>query len=113
MGNLICDPISYFLSLAIADRVFGNERITSLEDLMRIQVPPQKNMLSIPWAAKWRTRPVFRDIDENGQMSDTKPYSYSKLYTQIRRISKVLGFEEILQFYDLRRAGGKKLTGKY
>ncbi|KAI9785532.1 MAG: hypothetical protein M1839_009273 [Geoglossum umbratile] len=43
-------------------------------------------------------------------MSETKPLQYPKHRHHFIRLGRVCGFEKVLQFYDRRRASGKKIT---
>lgn len=114
LGNLVCDPISYVAGLAFADNAFENN-IKRYEDLYTLTVPSHMNKLRIPWKMEWRDRPLFRDTERDMyglRISDTAELPYYKLRNQIVRLGITLGLEHLLQWYDLRRAGGKKLTGK-
>jgi hypothetical protein len=112
LENLVCDPIQYFLSLALADKAFEND-ITSFEQLCGLGVPPEMDCLRVPWAKEWLGRPVFRDTEGRTfekRISETKPLGYAKNNILLKTLGRVAGFEEIVTWYDLRRGGGKRLT---
>jgi hypothetical protein len=61
-------------------------------------------------------RPVFRDVEHtaNGtRVSKTKALDYSKHRHHLIRLGRTSGFEKKLEFYDLRRASGKRLKGRF
>lgn len=103
------------LALALADNAFKN-KFTSLKDIYNLTVPPDTDRICLQWEDEWAERPVFRDVEQtaNGiRMSRTKALSYSKHRHHLIRLGRTCGFEKKLEFYDLRRASGKMLNGKF
>lgn len=72
--------------------------------------------IRLHWDDEWSQRPVFRDVEHtaNGtRVSKTKVLDYSKHRHHLIRLGRTCGFEKRLEFYDVRRASGKRLNGKF
>jgi hypothetical protein len=103
------------LSLALADGAFKNKFI-SLRDIYDLIVPPDTDRIRLQWDEEWAERPVFRDVEHtpNGiRISMTKALNYMKHRHHLIRLGRTCGFEKRLEFYDLRRASGKRLNGTF
>ncbi|KAE8442194.1 hypothetical protein EG329_003782 [Mollisiaceae sp. DMI_Dod_QoI] len=113
LGNLVCDPVPYFTAMACADDAFGPEEITCLEDLYRLKVPLQGSHLEIPWKEEWAERYVFRDTQatlHGYRISYERPLGYQKCRSMLVKLGVSCGFKDVIQFYDLRRAGENVTT---
>jgi hypothetical protein len=102
------------LALALADNAFKN-KFTSLKDIYSLVVPPDTDRIRLQWDDEWAERPVFRDVEHtaNGiRISKTKALQYIKHRHHLVRLGRTCGYEKRLEFYDLRRASGKRLNGK-
>jgi hypothetical protein len=111
--DLACCAVTFILALALADNPFEN-KFTSLKGIYNLIVPPDTDRIRLQWDDKWAERPVFRDVEHtaNGvRLSKTKSLQYSKHRQHFIRLGRTCGFEKRLEFYDLRRASGKKLNG--
>ena len=103
------------LALALADNAFES-KFNSLEDIYTLIVPPDTDRIRLQWDNKWAERPVFRDVEStaNGiRISKTKCLQYSKHRHYLIRLGRTCGYEKRLEFYDLRRASGKRLNGRF
>ncbi len=103
------------LALALADGAFKN-KLTSLRDVYSLVVPPDTDRIRLQWDEDWAQRPVFRDVEHtaNGiRVSKTKALDYSKHRHHLIRLGRTSGFKKKLEFYDLRRASGKRLKGRF
>ena len=103
------------LSLALADKAFKSN-LFSLRDIYNLIVPPETDRIRLQWDDEWAERPVFRDVENtaNGvRVSKTQALNYSKHRHHLIRLGRTCGFEKRLEFYDLRRASGKRLNGKF
>jgi hypothetical protein len=103
------------LTLACADRAFKN-KLTSLRDVYSLVVPPDTDRIRLQWHEDWAQRPVFRDVERTlygTRVSKTKALDYSKHRHHLIRLGRTSGFEKKLEFYDLRRASGKRLKGRF
>ena len=112
--TLLHDPILYMKSLAFADSAFEAE-FRSLEDIYRLIVPQKNNRIILPWKAEWRDRYVFRDTQGaggNAIVTLDKAFQYKRARDYLIRHGGALGFEKQLEWYDLRRASGKKLNSR-
>jgi hypothetical protein len=101
--------------LALADGAFEN-KLTSLSDVYSLVVPPDTDRIRLQWDEDWAQRPVFRDVEHtaNGiRVSKSKALDYSKHRHHLIRLGRTSGFEKKLEFYDLRRASGKRLKGRF
>ena len=101
--------------MALADGAFKN-KLTSLRDVYSLVVPPDTDRIRLQWDEDWAQRPVFRDVEHtaNGiRVSLTKALDYSKHRHHLIRLGRTSGFEKKLEFYDLRRASGKRLKGRF
>jgi hypothetical protein len=61
-------------------------------------------------------RSIFRDIEKTvsgSKVSDTKALPYSKCRDHFVWLGRVAGFEQLLELYQLRRASGRKMNGKF
>jgi hypothetical protein len=103
------------LPLAFHDNAFEAD-LSSPEQIYQLVIPARKDKLEIRWKKEWRDRPFVRDIEYNPdggvRLSDTKPLDYQKLRKDFRSIGRELGMRKLPEWYDLRRAGGKMITGK-
>ncbi|MAD88046.1 MAG: hypothetical protein CL912_34240 [Deltaproteobacteria bacterium] len=113
--DLACCGVTFILALALADGAFKN-KLTSLRDVYSLVVPPDTDRIRLQWDEDWAQRPVFRDVEHtaNGiRVSLTKALDYSKHRHHLIRLGRTSGFEKKLEFYDLRRASGKRLKGRF
>ena len=103
------------MPLAFADGAFESD-LSSPEQIYQLVIPARKDKLEIHWKREWRDRPFVRGIertpDGGVRLSDTKPLDYQKLRKDFRSIGRELGMKKLPEWYDLRRAGGKLITGK-
>ncbi|PVH70401.1 hypothetical protein DL98DRAFT_136727 [Cadophora sp. DSE1049] len=109
--DLACCGVTFMLALALADGAFKN-KLTSLRDVYSLVVPPDTDRIRLQWDEDWAQRPVFRDVEHtaNGvRVSRTKALDYQKHRHHLIRLGRTSGFEKKLEFYDLRRASGKRL----
>jgi hypothetical protein len=61
-------------------------------------------------------QPIFRNVVETMDgvyVSDKEALGYTKGRDIFVRIGRVAGFEDTLEFYDLRRASGRKINSKF
>ncbi|KAG0645145.1 hypothetical protein D0Z07_9226 [Hyphodiscus hymeniophilus] len=110
--NLICCPILFTVSLALADDAFEN-KFTSLAQIYNLIVPSNTDRIRLKWDAKWAQRPVFRDVESTAdaiRISQTKALQYAKHRYHFVRLGRSCGYRKRLEFYDLRRASGKRLN---
>ena len=102
--------------MARADDAFEAD-ISTPEQIYSLVIPPRKNRLRINWKQKWKDRPIVRDIerapDGSVRISDTKPLDLQKYRKQFKHLGRLCGDEKLPEPYDLRRAGGKSVTGMY
>jgi hypothetical protein len=112
--DLACCGVTFMLALALVDGAFKNE-LTSLRDLYNLVVPRDTDRIRLQWNENWAQAPVFRDIEHttNGlRVSRIKALDYAKHRHHLIRLGRTSGFEKKLEFYDLRRASGKRLKGR-
>ncbi|KAI5917140.1 hypothetical protein F4810DRAFT_705126 [Camillea tinctor] len=110
--TLLHDPVLYMESLAFADGAFSTE-FHGLKDIYRLVIPRQNNRMVLPWKPEWQERYVFRDtqnLDGSILVNLDKAFQYGKARKYLIRLGRALGFEKQLEWYDLRRASGKKLN---
>ncbi|TGO07583.1 hypothetical protein BTUL_0262g00010 [Botrytis tulipae] len=110
--DLACCGVTFILALALADNAFES-KFNSLRDIYSLVVPPDTDRICLQWDSKWTGRPVFRDVEStpNGiRISNTKCLEYSKHRHHLIRLGRTCGYEKRLEFYDLRRASGKRLN---
>ena len=102
------------LALALVDGAFRNE-LTSLRDIYNLVVPADTDRIRLQWNEDWAQAPVFRDIEHTTsgiRVSRVKALDYAKHRHHLIRLGRTSGFEKKLEFYDLRRASGKRLKGR-
>ncbi|KAG9240227.1 hypothetical protein BJ878DRAFT_449867 [Calycina marina] len=109
--DLACCGVTFMLALALADGAFKN-KLTSLSDVYSLVVPSDTDRIRLQWDEDWAQGPVFRDVEHTAnviRVSKTKALDYSKHRHHLIRLGRTSGFEKKLEFYDLRRASGKRL----
>ena len=112
--NLSCSVVLFMLALAFADNAFKN-KFQGPQDIYNLVVPPHEDRIRLRWDEKWVSRPVFRDVEQSAgrkRISNTESLQYNKHRQHFVRLGRTCGFEKNLEWYDLRRGSGKKLTGK-
>ena len=112
--NLSCSVVLFILALAFADNAFKN-KFQGAQDIYNLVVPPNEDRIRLRWDEKWVSRPVFRDVEQSAgrkRISNTESLQYNKHRQHFVRLGRTCGFEKNLEWYDLRRGSGKKLTGK-
>ena len=113
--DLACCIVTFMLNLELADRAF-KDKLISLRDVYSLVVPPDTDRIRLQWHEDWTQRPVFRDVERTIRgirVSKTKALDYSKHRHHLIRLGRANGFEKNLEFYDLRRALGKRLKGRF
>jgi hypothetical protein len=102
------------MALALADNAFEN-KFTSLEQIYNLVVPSTTDRIRLKWNSEWAQRPIFRDVENTPagvRISKTKALQYPKHRHHFIRLGRTCGFRKRLEFYDLRRASGKRLNSK-
>jgi hypothetical protein len=105
----------YLLPMAFADNAFEAE-LSSPEQIYNLVIPPEKDRIHIRWKKIWRDRPITRDIERTPdgiRISETEPFDYDQYRKAYRKLGWECGFEKYPELYDLRRAGGKLITGEH
>jgi hypothetical protein len=100
--------------MAFADNAF-HAGFSCPEQIYNLVIPPERDRINIRWKKIWEDRPITRDIErtpEGIRISDTKPFDYDKYRTGFRNLGRECGLENYPELYDLRRAGGKLITGE-
>ena len=113
-ADLVICPIIPFLALAFTDDAF-EANITTPTEIYDLVIPARKTRMHLKWKTEWAERPIFRDVEATPtgvRISENKHLQYSKHRYHFIHLGCACGFEKVLQFYDLRRASGKKITGK-
>lgn len=111
-NNLLRDPILYMESLAFADGAFEAD-LDSPEKLYNLIVPAGQPSMIVPWKEEWHDRPVLRDVQGRGKnvsIALDRALSCGKARKFLIRLGRALGYEKMLEWYDLRRGSGKKLN---
>ena len=104
--------VSYIISLAIADNAF-RYHLTSVEEVFNYTIPAHKECLKLQFRKEIENRPIFRNAEKRcrgGQISETKALPYQKCRDHFVWLGRLAGFEQSLEFYQLRRASGRKLN---
>jgi len=102
-------------ALTLADNAFKN-KLTSLKYIYGLIVPPDTDRIRLQWDDEWAKRPVFCDAEYTAnrvRMSKTKALQYTKHRHYLVHLGRTCGFEKRLELYDLWRASGKRLNGKF
>ncbi|XP_044721800.1 uncharacterized protein HRG_04715 [Hirsutella rhossiliensis] len=73
------------------------------EQIYTLCVPPGQSTMFVPWKRRWRERPIFRDIQGRGK-------NYGKAQKLLVRLGRALGYEKLLEWYDLRWGSGMRLN---
>jgi hypothetical protein len=114
-ADLSLCPLILFLPMAFADNAFESD-LSSSEQIYKLVIPARKDKIELRWKKEWRDRPIVRDTERtpNGvRLSDTKPLPYQKRRKNFQSLGRGCGFVKPPEFYDLRRAGGKLITGTF
>jgi hypothetical protein len=113
-ADLVICPIIPFLALAFADDAF-EANVTTPKEIYDLVIPVRKPRMHLKWKTKWAEHPIFHNVKVTSTgvwLSETRSLQYPKHRHHFVRLGRACGFEKVLQFYDLRRASGKKITGK-
>jgi hypothetical protein len=102
--------VSHILSLAIDDKAFRRD-FRSVKEIFDLEIPAHKEMLKVKFKSEKSSQPIFRDVDGQLGMSGSKALPYQKARDHLIWLGRVCGFEDQLEFYDIRRGSGKKLNG--
>ena len=89
--------------------------MTSIEDIFRLKIQPDRDDIRLRFKKEKYRQPVFRDLEETTDgtiVSLEKALPYKKCRDPYVRLGRVAGFEHILEFYQLRRASGRKINSK-
>ena len=109
------DAVVLIIALAFLDDVFRAESIKSVEDLFKKRVQAPRHSLHIKWKKSWLNKPIIRQAvpTSNGiQTSDDKPLTYNIYLKSLQRLSKLVGFPQLLTPYCLRRGSGEGVESK-
>ncbi|KAK3933472.1 hypothetical protein QBC46DRAFT_434648, partial [Diplogelasinospora grovesii] len=110
--TLLRDPLLYIESLAFADGAFEND-FKSPEHIYNLIVPADQPRLILPWKKEWRDKPIFRDIQGRGTnvtIALDRAFSYGTARKILIKLGRALGYEKMLEWYDLRRGSGKRIN---
>ncbi|KAK3934868.1 hypothetical protein QBC46DRAFT_367938 [Diplogelasinospora grovesii] len=110
--TLLRDPILYLQSLAFADGAFLDD-FKGPENIYNLIVPPGQPRMVLKWKEEWRDKPIFRDIQGRGANMDIasdRTFTYSRARIILIKLGRALGYEKVLEWYDLHRRSGKKLN---
>ncbi|KAI9761904.1 MAG: hypothetical protein M1840_001520 [Geoglossum simile] len=102
----------HILVIAHNDNAFASN-VASIEDIFRLKIDPRHDVARLCFKKEWYNQPFFRDTEETmdgTHVSDKKALGYTKCHDTFVRLGRVAGFEEILEFYQLRRASGRKIN---
>ncbi|EER41744.1 FluG domain-containing protein [Histoplasma capsulatum H143] len=100
---LSCLPL---LALALADDAFDARGISSVEDVLRIQVMTPRNSLHLKWKPHMLNVPVFRravHTAEGIRISPDKALPYNTFNQYLQRLGRNAGFEHKLTPYCIRQ----------
>ena len=106
-------PLLHMMALAFADKVFENG-FSTLEGIYKLVVGAKTDRVRLLWKDEWRERPIFRDVrrtPKGALIAADKALQYAKVRQHFIRLGRSCGYANKLEFYDLRRASGKKLNG--
>lgn len=107
--------ISHLLSIGFSQNAFKDDCITSLQDIFKLRVPDDRDVLRIQWKEDLLDKPFFcnvRDSPEGGRVCRNEAFPYSKYQLHFKWLGLVAGFESALELYQIRRASGRNLHGK-
>jgi hypothetical protein len=100
--------------MAFDDEAFESD-LASPEQIYKLVIPARKSKLELRWKKKWLDRPILRDTEhtpDGVRLSDVKALPYQKRRKHLRGAGRGCGDVRLPEFYDLRRASGKLITGK-
>ncbi|KAJ9656079.1 hypothetical protein H2201_008651 [Coniosporium apollinis] len=108
--SLVLSPHVFLLGLIFADRAFAASKLTSPDQLSRLDIPPGLNELRLPLRSSMDNIPVFRRSVKalsGWKISRDLPLPYSTLLPWMKKLGVITGFRQIARPYTLRYAAGK------
>lgn len=102
-------PVTLFLALAFTDNAFEGdltpEKLLSMKDA---QICKSR---SLSWKSSTLNKPVFRQVTNNGMISDTRGLTYDNLRRNYQELLKRAGFLEQGSLYAIRRGAANAIEG--
>lgn len=98
----------------MADSAF-RVRYNSAEEIFGLEIPAHKECLKVKFKKEIAHHPIFRGGEKRfggGEPSDTIALPYQKCRDHFVWLGRLLGFEQSLELYQLRRASGRKLNSE-
>ncbi|KAJ2984138.1 hypothetical protein NUW58_g6135 [Xylaria curta] len=105
-ANFAYCPVTAVLALAIADNAFLPD-ISNLSQIYSLRIGGAEDRRTLYWKEDWKEQYVFRKMDSP---SSVAPYQYGQAYHAFTRLGRSCGYAYVLNFYDIRRASGKRLN---
>jgi hypothetical protein len=102
------------LALALDDGAFKCD-FTSVEEVFKLEVPTDRDVLRLRWKKDKEKQLIFRDVEKTPdgiRVSDSRALPYIKYHDHFVHLGRVAGFEHLLELYQLRRASGRNIKSK-
>ena len=104
-------PVTWFLSLALADGVFQD--LASLSDLETVQPIPGNLLYRAKYRPEVLERPVMRGMRADKSMSETRIWTYDCFNSALKGAGQRAGYQENLRAYCFRRAFAHAVEGEF
>ncbi|KAF2731443.1 hypothetical protein EJ04DRAFT_554701 [Polyplosphaeria fusca] len=104
--------VLHFLGIGEGRSAFRND-FKIVQQIFDLVIPAERNMLRIRWKQELLDKPFFCDFDhtpDGGRMREVRAFPYAKYRDVFIRLGLVLGIEERLELYQLRRASGHNIN---
>lgn len=102
-------PVTHFLGLAIADKIFTE--VEDYSDLQYIRVPKGSHSVHLEIRASKKNIPVFRHCNSDGSISENRAMSYNDLSRSLAELGYRAKLRDILRAYNLRRGTANRVEG--
>ncbi|KAF2844130.1 hypothetical protein T440DRAFT_436829, partial [Plenodomus tracheiphilus IPT5] len=104
--------VSYILSIGIGQGALRDD-FSNVQDIFNLNIPAGRDVLRIKWKKELLTQPFLCDVRntaEGVRILKQKAFPYAKYRDTFVRLGRIVGFEESLELYQLRRASGRNIN---
>ncbi|KAK1045598.1 hypothetical protein LTR74_018100 [Friedmanniomyces endolithicus] len=108
---LLACPVTHLLALALDDGALRSRALNDPARLVVLQLPPDRNQITISWRKGCLETPLLRECDSNGKTSAVSPLTTTQSRYWLKRLGGNIGLLSNLTFYDIRRGVSNAIDG--
>ncbi len=109
---LLACPVTHLLALALDDGALRSRALNDPSRLVALQLPPDRNQITISWRKGCLETPLLRECDSNGNTSAVSPLTTTQSRYWLKRLGGNIGLLSSLTFYDIRRGVSNAIDGR-